>query len=181
MADSGEPPKGAAWPSQLFLLLFGTNARCPLAVHERPAAQSPHGVEHGVSQGVTGCLRKRERKVRVNRKADPRVPRALEAAQIPGGHDPSQGWAGALPLQRCGSLASLSDAEQEPRNLHRQGFLPGCASEGSQSQEAQWVLDLGSLIWDAGVLSIRLTVCPQFTFKSYFDVHWLLPPPIIQP
>lgn len=40
--------------SELFLLFFRADAGCPLTVHEGPAAQSPDGIEHGVSQRVTG-------------------------------------------------------------------------------------------------------------------------------
>lgn len=40
--------------SQLILLFSFTIAGCPLAVHEGPAAQSPHGVIHGVRKGLTG-------------------------------------------------------------------------------------------------------------------------------
>lgn len=53
--------------SQLFLLLLCTDASCPLTVHKGPATQGPHGVEHSVSQRITGCLKKRNKDRKVSR------------------------------------------------------------------------------------------------------------------
>lgn len=46
--------------------LFCTDASCPLTVHKGPAAQSPYSVEHSISQGITGYLKKMKRNIRVN-------------------------------------------------------------------------------------------------------------------
>lgn len=46
--------EGITSSSQLFFLLFCTDASCPLTVHKGPAAQSPYSVEHSISQGITG-------------------------------------------------------------------------------------------------------------------------------
>lgn len=40
--------------SQFIPLLFGADARCPLAVHVRSTAEGPHRVKEGVSHRFTG-------------------------------------------------------------------------------------------------------------------------------
>lgn len=53
--------EGSTSFSQLFFLLFCTDACCTLAIHKRSAAQGPHSIEHGINQRITGYCHIRDK------------------------------------------------------------------------------------------------------------------------